>query len=371
MTVSVLATPRVLAATPQRRAAARRRRDRGGWRELRGRRAGGVPHRERRAAGRPRRGRRRARRVDAGRCSAPAREIGAARVAVGARTGAGYTDDDVWYEYVSALPVEFAVPSTARVRAAPARGPWLFSARRSGRTSARRAWCSAVGAGEIARHGEMTCGGETLGFARARPRRSRARFDFPRSAAARSARSAPGFLRGGRGGSRSAASRSSSPRCSTSANPPRRPRSDPRLASRAAGPSCVSRGDTRPRRRGAPSGRRRCPSSRWAPSNPPRSRGASAGVSGHPRARRRRRRRAERRSRRREPTRRRSSSRRARNLLRRRDVAPGSDAEPGGTVLRVFLLGERVAPPPHEGRASRRARFGAVAPVAARLAAGD
>ena len=52
----------------------------------------------------------------------------AARVAVGARTGAGYTDDDVWYEYVSALPVEFAVPSTAESGGAGARTLAVFGA---------------------------------------------------------------------------------------------------------------------------------------------------------------------------------------------------------------------------------------------------
>ena len=98
-------------------------------------------------------------------CVAPAREIGAARVAVGARTGAGYTDDDVWYEYVSALPVEFVVPSTAESGGAGARALAVFGATLR---KDDRAPC-VVGArsapGEVKRHGEMTCGGEALGAA--------------------------------------------------------------------------------------------------------------------------------------------------------------------------------------------------------------
>mmetsp|Transcript_580 Transcript_580/g.2377 ORF Transcript_580/g.2377 Transcript_580/m.2377 type:complete len:415 (+) Transcript_580:619-1863(+) len=64
----------------QRRPSARRRRDRGGGRKLRGRRARGVPRRERRAAGCPRRRRhRRYRRVDAGMRRAGARNRRRAR----------------------------------------------------------------------------------------------------------------------------------------------------------------------------------------------------------------------------------------------------------------------------------------------------
>ena len=93
-------------------------------------------------------------------CVAPARGVGAARVAVGARTGAGYTDDDVWYEYVSALPVEFAVPSTAESGGdLGARGGLaVFGATLRKDERAPCVLGARSAPGKVKRHGEMTCG---------------------------------------------------------------------------------------------------------------------------------------------------------------------------------------------------------------------
>ena len=91
-------------------------------------------------------------------CVAPARNVGAARVAVGARTGAGYTSDDVWYEYVSSIPVDTVVPSSSESGGAYGRALQVFGATlRFG----ERMPCvigSKSTPGEVKRHGEMTCG---------------------------------------------------------------------------------------------------------------------------------------------------------------------------------------------------------------------
>ena len=149
-------------------------------------------------------------------CVAPAREIGVARVAVGARTGAGYTDDDVWYEYVASLPVEFAVPSTAESGGAGVRALAVFGAtlRKDERMPCVVGARSAPG--EVTRHGEMTCGGalsfsaasrnpldalETFGPGFA----SRPRLDVLATRGAFDAFRGEGFFAVGAGGLRSAA----------------------------------------------------------------------------------------------------------------------------------------------------------------------
>ena len=303
-------------------------------------------------------------------CVAPAREIGAARVAVGARTGAGYTDDDVWYEYVSALPVEFAVPSTAESGGAGARTLAVFGATLR---KHERAPC-VVGArsapGEIARHGEMTCGGETLGFEGSRSPETFARASSRFSAFGRGAFDAfrgEGFFAVGAGGLRSAANGELAavfhfrkPAEATSVRP----------ASGFAGGGTVVRVSGRhmapetgcafgttavyPHVSLESSALARCESPAFpetlalgaavavAPSDALAPPGADAPAFLF--------------ASRAEPT--------------VRDVAPGSVAEPGGTVLRVFLLGERGAAA-DGGRVVPACAFGAVAPVAARLAVGD
>jgi hypothetical protein len=303
-------------------------------------------------------------------CVAPAREIGAARVAVGARTGAGYTDDDVWYEYVSALPVEFAVPSTAESGGAGARTLAVFGATLR---KDERAPC-VVGArsapGEIARHGEMTCGGETLGFEGSRSPEAFARASSRFSAFGRGAFDAfrgEGFFAVGAGGLRSAANGELAavfhfrkPAEATSVRP----------ASGFAGGGTVVRVSGRhmapetgcafgttavyPHVSLESSALARCESPAFpetlalgaavavAPSDALAPPGADAPAFLF--------------ASRAEPT--------------VRDLAPGSVAEPGGTVLRVFLLGERGAAA-DGGRVVPACAFGAVAPVAARLAVGD
>ena len=152
-------------------------------------------------------------------CVAPAREIGVARVAVGARTGAGYTDDDVWYEYVASLPVEFAVPSTAESGGAGVRALAVFGAtlRKDERMPCVVGARSAPG--EVTRHGEMTCGGALAFSAASRNgkldardstfgpgfKSSRPRLDALATRGAFDAFRGEGFFAVGAGGLRSAA----------------------------------------------------------------------------------------------------------------------------------------------------------------------
>lgn len=95
-------------------------------------------------------------------CVAPARGVGKSRVAVGARTGAGYTGDDVWYEYVSALPVDAVVPTSGETTGGGANGRRLvlsvFGATLRTGEPVKCVVGNAAAPGDIKRHGEITCG---------------------------------------------------------------------------------------------------------------------------------------------------------------------------------------------------------------------